>query len=89
MRVKIKSEQLRYIKFHRAKLRSNINLCDAIVGNVDEKLISTSHQVPEYIRPSSYIGSPRRVQEYIQDFRARVQPTSDLFMDIYVPSKLG
>ncbi|XP_015925245.2 uncharacterized protein [Parasteatoda tepidariorum] len=64
--VKIESERLRYIKFNQAKLRSEeyIHLRDAIIGNVDA---TNDINNIGYILPSSYIGSPRHMQEYIQD----------------------
>jgi hypothetical protein len=52
-------------------------LRDAIIGNVnttnDINNIGTT-----YILPSSYIGSPRHKQEYIQDVRA--YGLADLFI---------
>ena len=65
MYVKIESERLRYLKFNQTKLCSEeyIHLRDAIIGNVDttnDNNIGTA-----YILPSSYIGSPRHMQEYI------------------------
>jgi len=68
MYAKIESERLRYIKFNQQKLRSEeyINLRDAIVGNVDETT-NINNIGTAYILPSSYIGSPRHMQEYIQD----------------------
>ena len=77
--VKIGSERLRYIKFNQKKLRSEeyIHLRDAIIGSVDStndiNKIGTA-----YILPSSYIGSPRHMQEYIQDVRAYGRP--DIFI---------
>ena len=68
MHVKIESERLRYIKFYQAKLCSEeyTNLRDAIIGSVD-----TTNDINNigtaFILPSSYIGSPRHMQEYIQD----------------------
>ena len=67
MYVKIESERLRYLKFNQTKLRSEeyIHLRDAIIGNVD-----TTNYInigTAYILPSSYIGSPLHMQEYIQD----------------------
>lgn len=58
-----------------------IHLCDAVVGNVDETTyinnISTA-----CILPSLYIGSPLRVQEYIQNAMTFVRAYSrpDLFI---------
>lgn len=68
MYVKIESERLRFIRHNQAKLRSEeyIHLRDAIAGNLDGNLnISDIGNV--FILPSSYIGGPRNMQEYIQD----------------------
>ena len=81
--VKIESERLRYIKFNQAKLHSEeyIHLHDAIIGNVhttnDINNIGTA-----YVFPSSYIGSPRHMQEYIQDAMTYVRAYGrpDLFI---------
>ncbi|XP_044575138.1 uncharacterized protein LOC123258947 [Cotesia glomerata] len=64
MYVKIESERLRYLRFNQQKLRAEeyIHLRDAIVNNADTAEIGNS-----VILPSSYIGSPRHMQEYIQD----------------------
>nr|XP_046472567.1 uncharacterized protein LOC124214346 [Neodiprion pinetum] len=64
MYVKIESERLRYLRFNQEKLRAEeyIHLRDAIVNNADAAQIGNS-----VILPSSYIGSPRHMQEYIQD----------------------
>ncbi|XP_055605588.1 uncharacterized protein LOC129753765 [Uranotaenia lowii] len=64
MYVKIESERLRYLRFNQKKLRSEeyIHLRDAIMNNADTSDIGKS-----VILPSSYIGSPRHMQEYIQD----------------------
>ena len=77
--VKTESERLRYIKINRAKLRSEeyIHLRDAIIGNVDSTNDIKNIGIA-YILPSSYIGSPRHMQEYIQDVRAYDRP--DLFI---------
>jgi hypothetical protein len=68
MFAKIESERLRYIRYNQAKLRSEeyIHLRDAIIGNIDENL-NTNDIGTACILPSSYIGSPRSMQEYIQD----------------------
>ncbi|XP_069968901.1 uncharacterized protein [Bactrocera oleae] len=68
MFAKIESERLRFIRFNQAKLRSEdyIHLRNAIVGNVDGNL-NTNEIGSAVILPSSYIGSPRNMQEYIQD----------------------
>jgi len=65
-------------------------LRDAIIGNVDTtndiNIIGTA-----YILPSSYIGSPRHMQEYIQDamtyLRACGRP--DLFITFMCNPNLG
>jgi hypothetical protein len=64
MYVKIESERLRYLRYNQQKLRAEeyIHLRDAIVNNADAAEIGNS-----VILPSSYIGSPRHMQEYIQD----------------------
>ncbi|XP_046868549.1 uncharacterized protein LOC124461006 [Drosophila willistoni] len=64
MYVKIESERLRYLRFNQQKLRAEeyIHLRDAIASNADTAEIGSS-----VILPSSYIGSPRHMQEYIQD----------------------
>ncbi|XP_046869143.1 uncharacterized protein LOC124461691 isoform X4 [Drosophila willistoni] len=64
MYVKIESERLRYLRFNQQKLRAEeyIHLRDAIANNADTAEIGNS-----VILPSSYIGSPRHMQEYIQD----------------------
>lgn len=68
MFAKIESERLRYIRFNQAKLRTEeyIHLRDAIIGNVDGNL-NINNIGSAFILPSSYIGSPRHMQEYIQD----------------------
>jgi hypothetical protein len=65
---KIKSERFRFIRSNQAKLRSEeyIHLRDAIIGNIDKKL-DTNDIGTAFILPSSYIGGPRHMQEYIQD----------------------
>ena len=83
MDVKIESERLRYIKFNQAKLRSEeyTNLRDVIIGNVD-----TTHDINNIgtanILPSSYIGSPLHMHEYIQDAMTYVRAYGrpDLFI---------
>lgn len=64
MYVKIESERLRYLRHNQLKLRAEeyIHLRDAIVNNADAAEIGNS-----VILPSSYIGSLRHMQEYIQD----------------------
>jgi len=68
MFAKVESERLRYIRYNQAKLRSEeyIYLRDAITGNIDENL-NANDIGTACILPSSYIGSPRSMQEYIQD----------------------
>lgn len=68
MYAKIKGERLRFIRYNQAKSRSeeNIHSRDAIVGNIDENL-NINDIGTACISPSSYIGSPRNMQEYIQD----------------------
>ena len=62
------------------KLRSEeyIHLRDAIIGNVDStndiNNIGTAH-----IHPSSYIDSPRHLQEYIQDAMTYVRPNRSFY----------
>ena len=64
MYVKIESERLRYLRYNQQKLRAEeyIHLRDAIINNADTAEIGNS-----IILPSSYVGSPRHMQEYIQD----------------------
>ncbi|XP_044588727.1 uncharacterized protein LOC123267905 [Cotesia glomerata] len=61
---KIEGERLRYLRYNKLKLRVEeyIHLRDAIVNNADAAEIGNS-----VILPSSYVGSPRHMQEYIQD----------------------
>ncbi|GFT84053.1 helitron_like_N domain-containing protein [Nephila pilipes] len=75
MYVKIESERLRFIRYNQAigriypltrYDRKNISLRDAIVGNIDGNL-NPNDIGSTFILPSSYIGSPRNMQEYIQD----------------------
>ncbi|GIY94532.1 ATP-dependent DNA helicase [Caerostris extrusa] len=70
MYVKIESERLRYLRHNQQKLRAEeyIHLRDAIANNADTAEIGNS-----VILPSSYIGSPRHMQEYIQDAMAFVR----------------
>ncbi|XP_044583531.1 uncharacterized protein LOC123264352 [Cotesia glomerata] len=64
MYAKIEGERLRYLRYNQLKLRVEeyIHLRDAIVNNADAAEISNS-----VILPSSYVSSPRHMQEYIQD----------------------
>ncbi|GIY85779.1 helitron_like_N domain-containing protein [Caerostris darwini] len=68
MYAKIESERLRFLRFNQVKLRSEdyIHLRDAIIGNNDENL-NINNIGNAFILPSSYIGSPRNMQEYVQD----------------------
>lgn len=68
MYAKIESERLRFIRYNQPKLRSEeyIHLRDAVVGNIDGNL-NPNEIGNAYILPSSYIGNPRNMQEYIQD----------------------
>ncbi|GIY81352.1 ATP-dependent DNA helicase [Caerostris darwini] len=64
MYVKIARERLRYLSHNQQKLRAEeyIHLRDANANHADIAEIGNSA-----ILPSSYIGSPRHMQEYIQD----------------------
>ncbi|XP_055932759.1 uncharacterized protein LOC129962790 [Argiope bruennichi] len=64
MYAKIESERLRYLRYNQQKLRAEeyIHLRDAINNNADVAEIGNP-----VILPSSYVGSPRHMQEYIQD----------------------
>ncbi|GFW31815.1 helitron_like_N domain-containing protein [Trichonephila clavipes] len=64
MYAKIESERLRYLRYNQQKLRAEeyIHLRDAINNNADVAEIGN-----HVILPSSYVGSPRHMQEYIQD----------------------
>ncbi|XP_044596944.1 uncharacterized protein LOC123273568, partial [Cotesia glomerata] len=64
MYAKIESERLRYLRYNQQKLRAEeyIHLRDAINNNADVAEIGN-----HVILPSSYVGSPRHTQEYIQD----------------------
>ncbi|XP_063980943.1 uncharacterized protein LOC135164482 [Diachasmimorpha longicaudata] len=68
MFAKVESERLRCIRYKQAKLRSeeNIHLRDTVAGNIDGNL-NPNDIGKSFILPSSYIGSPRNMQEYIQD----------------------
>ncbi|GFT73749.1 helitron_like_N domain-containing protein [Trichonephila clavipes] len=68
MYAKVESERLRFLRFNQAKLRSEeyIHLRDAVAGNIDGNL-NPSDIGNAFILPSSYIGSPRNMQEYMQD----------------------
>ncbi|XP_044591423.1 uncharacterized protein LOC123269654 [Cotesia glomerata] len=64
MYAKIEGERLRYLRYNQQKLRAEeyIHLRDAINNNADVAEIGN-----HVILPSSYVGSPRHMQEYIQD----------------------
>ncbi|XP_044597583.1 uncharacterized protein LOC123274158 [Cotesia glomerata] len=64
MYVKIEGERLRYLRYNQLKLRVKeyTHLRDAIVNNADAAEIGNS-----VILPSSYVGSSRHMQDYIQD----------------------
>lgn len=83
MYAKIESERLRYIRYNQAKLRAEeyIHLRDAINNNVDVNL-NINDIGNMCILPSSYTGSPRHMQEYIQDAMTyvRVYGRPDLFI---------
>jgi len=73
VREAVESERLRYLRYNQQKLRVEeyIHLRDAIVSHADTTEIGNS-----IIQPSTYIGNPRRMQEYnIYDFRARIRLT--------------
>lgn len=83
MYAKIESERLRYIRFNQAKLRAEeyIHLRDAVNNNIDGNLnINDLGNV--FILPSTYTGSPRHMQEYIQDAMTfvRAYGRPDLFI---------
>lgn len=84
MYVKIESERLRYIKFNQAKLRAEeyTHLRDAVIGNVDATNDINHDNGTSYILLSSYIDSPRHIQEYIQDAMTYVRAYGrpDLFI---------
>lgn len=63
MYAKIERERLRYLRYNQQKLRAEeyIHLRDAIANNADTAKIGNS-----VILPSSYVGSPRHMQEYIR-----------------------
>lgn len=68
MYAKVESERLRFLRFTQAKLRSEeyIHLRDAVAGNIDGNL-NPNDIGNAFILSSSYIGSLRNMQEYIQD----------------------
>ena len=75
MYVKIESN----IKFNQAKLRSEkyIHFSDVIIGNIDATN-DINNIGTAYILSSSYIGSPRRMKECIQDAMTYEQAYSRL-----------
>lgn len=79
MYAKIESERLNFIRFNQAKLRSEeyIHLQDAVRNDVNVNDIGRLT-----ILPSSYIGSPRHMQQYAQDAMAYVRKYGrpDLFI---------
>ncbi|XP_055938124.1 uncharacterized protein LOC129968294 [Argiope bruennichi] len=83
MYAKVESERLWFIRYNQAKLRSEeyIHLRDAVVGNIDRNL-NPNDIGNAFILPSSYIGSPWNMQEYIQDAMTYVRHygLSDLFI---------
>uniref|UniRef100_A0A182HPH8 Helitron helicase-like domain-containing protein n=1 Tax=Anopheles arabiensis TaxID=7173 RepID=A0A182HPH8_ANOAR len=64
MYAKVENERLRYLRHNQKKLRAEeyIHLRDAIMSDVNSADIGNN-----VILPSSYVGSPRHMQEYIQD----------------------
>lgn len=79
MYAKIESERLNFIRFNQAKLRSEeyIHLRDAVMN--DANLNDVGRLT---ILPSTYIGSPRHMQEYAQDAMTYVRKYGrpDLFI---------
>ncbi|XP_052740613.1 uncharacterized protein LOC128198563 [Bicyclus anynana] len=79
MYAKIETERLNYIRFNQAKLRSEeyIHLQDAIANDANVNDIGRLT-----ILPSSYIGSPRHMNEYAQDAMSYVRKYGrpDLFI---------
>lgn len=68
MYVKMESERLRFIRFNQSRLRAEefIHLRDAINSPHDQN-VNVNDIGSMVILPSSYVGSPRHMQEYIQD----------------------
>ncbi|XP_053597683.1 uncharacterized protein LOC106693515 [Microplitis demolitor] len=83
MYAKVGSERLRFLRFNPAKLQSEeyIHLRDAVAGNIDGNL-NPNDIGNAFILPSSYIGSSRNMQEYIQDAMTYVRHygRQDLFI---------
>ena len=65
--------------FRSLRSEEYINLCDVIIGNVDTTN-DISNISTAYILPSSYIGSPRHIQEYIQDAMTYVHAVDQIFL---------
>ncbi|XP_044594871.1 uncharacterized protein LOC123272237 [Cotesia glomerata] len=91
MYAKIESERLRYLRYNQQKLRAEeyIHLRDAINNNADVAEIGN-----HVILPSSYVGSPRHMQEYIPDaltFQKRGLPHAHIlvwFIDKIRPEEI-
>ncbi|XP_072392261.1 uncharacterized protein [Diabrotica undecimpunctata] len=83
MYAKVESERLRFLRFNQAKLRSEeyIHLRDAVAGNIDGNL-NPNDIGNAFTLPSSYIGSPRNMQEYIQDAMTYVRHYGQL--DLFI-----
>lgn len=83
MYARIESERLQYILFNQPKLRAEeyIHPRDAINNNIDRNL-NLNNIGNMVILPSSYTGSPRHMQEYIQDAMTYVRAYGrlDLFI---------
>lgn len=69
--MKIESERLRYLRYNQQKLRLKeyIHL-NALMNNTGTAEIGNS-----IILPSSYVGSPRQMQEEVQNARSRIWTT--------------
>lgn len=79
MYAKIESERLLFIRLNQQKLRSEeyVHLRDAMLNDGDADQVGQM-----VILPSSFIGSPRHMQEYTQDAMAyvRLHGRPDLFI---------
>ena len=77
---KIETEGLLFLRLNQSKLRTDeyINLRDAVVNGGN-----TTNVGKVAILPSSYIGSPRHMQEYAQDAMTYVRHygSQDLFIN--------
>lgn len=84
MYAKVETEPLNYLRFHQPQLRSEeyIHLRDAVVNDGNATNVGRLR-----ILPSSYIGSPRHMQEYTQDAMSYVRKCGrpDLFTFTYNP----